>query len=196
MRGVIIREICSISLWNTRSNRFVGRFDHLKGDIFELSLIFSREYAIQIIMIGRGLTWDNSSLVNLIPRGMTESELFLAGEHEDVGPLLSKCDFLCLPSRAEGFPNVVGEAMMLGLPCVVTDVGDAADLVGDTGFVVEAENSFQLADALLRMIRMGVSSRVALGRQAKDRVIRNFSHGDVVQSYEQLYLKLAGPQNN
>jgi glycosyltransferase involved in cell wall biosynthesis len=64
----------------------------------------------------------------------------------------SSLDLLCSASIAEGFPNVVGEAMSAGLPCVVTDVGDCRELVGDCGWVVAGDDPAALANALASAI--------------------------------------------
>ena len=185
---------CDIQEKNCPIIGVVGRFDRLKGyDIFfdALSQLLQANKKFKVIMIGRGLTRDNESFASLIPEKMTKRELLLTGESDNVASLLSKCDFLCLPSRAEGFPNVVGEAMMLELPCVVTNVGDAAYIVGDTGYVVNPENSSDLANALSKMIAIGADERVVLGRRAKLRIVENFNQLGVVKNYEDLYLKLS-----
>lgn len=171
-----------------------GRFDLLKGyDIFfdAISQLLETNKKFKVVMIGKGLTWDNKSFASLIPEQMTKNELFLTGELDNIAPLLSKCDFLCLPSRAEGFPNVVGEAMMLELPCVVTNVGDAAHIVGDTGYVVNPENSADLADGLSKMMEIDANQRIAMGRLAKHRIVENFNNRFIVRDYENLYLRLS-----
>lgn len=63
-------------------------------------------------------------------------------------------NIFCLHSRTEGLPNVVGEAMAMARPCVVTDVGDAAFLVADTGLVVPKDNAQALAAGLERLLSL------------------------------------------
>lgn len=67
---------------------------------------------------------------------------------------LAAMDIYCLHSRTEGFPNGLGEAMTMGLPCVTTDVGDAALLLSDTGVIVPKEDSAALAQGLKRLLEM------------------------------------------
>jgi len=84
-------------------------------------------------------------------------------------------DGFVLSSVVEGFPNVVAEAMASGLPCVVTDVGDAGEIVGNTGIVVSPGDPAALARAMLELSAMSVGDRASLGAAARQRVADNFT---------------------
>jgi glycosyltransferase involved in cell wall biosynthesis len=90
----------------------------------------------------------------------------------------------------EGFPNVVAEAMACGVPCTVTDVGDAAFLVADTGRVVPLRDPAALAEAWMALVRSGAAYRQRLGEAARRRVVDNFSIENTVNAYEALYSEL------
>ena len=77
--------------------------------------------------------------------------LVWAGARSDMPSVYNALDMLCLSSITEGFPNVLGEAMSCGVPCVTTDVGDAAHEVGDTGLVVPKRDPEALAQAIVAM---------------------------------------------
>ena len=100
------------------------------------------------------------------------------GERTDVARLLRGCDVAVLSSLAEGLPNALGEAMATGLPCVTTDVGDAARLVGPTGRVVAPGDVVALATALDALVTETPARREALGRAARERVLAD--HGPEV----------------
>jgi glycosyltransferase involved in cell wall biosynthesis len=75
-------------------------------------------------------------------------------------------------SFGEGFSNAIGEAMACARPCVVTDVGDSARLVGDAGIVVAPESPAALAEAIVQ----AASDRGSvLGAQARLRAQQHFS---------------------
>lgn len=104
--------------------------------------------------------------------------LLALGERTDVARLLRGCDLAVLASLAEGLPNALGEAMATGLPCVTTDVGDAARLVGPTGRVVAPGDAEALAAALDALIGETPGRREALGGAARERVLA--AHGPAV----------------
>lgn len=138
------------------------------------------------LMCGREITLDNVALRALIE----ESDLphiHLLGERSDVPHLLCAMDMLCSSSFSEGFPNVLGEAMAAGLPCVATDVGDSARIVGDTGFVVPPRDPQALVEALGKLLRMNGRERGELGQRARQRIEQHYSLTSVVHTYQDLY---------
>ena len=101
----------------------------------------------------------------------------LVGQQTDVAYYLSAMDVFCLSSVNEAFPNVVVEAMAIGLPCVVTRAGDAADILGDDNFVVPVKDSVALAEALLRICDLDSFDRRMIGeRNARRRGPRQGHH--------------------
>ena len=82
---------------------------------------------------------------------------------------------------------VVGEAMASGLPCVVTDVGDAGWLVGDAGRVAPPRDAEALAAALGELLALGFAGRQDLGRLARERVAGHFSLARSVAAYQAVY---------
>jgi len=89
--------------------------------------------------------------------------------------VMSAFDVLCSSSVAEGFSNVVGEAMACGTPCVVTDVGDSARVVAECGTVVPPSAPRALSDALLSLLALEPEQRRLLGTQGRKRVADHFS---------------------
>lgn len=130
---------------------------------------------VKFLLVGRELNRDNKTLISLIEAAGYSDRFVLLGERRDVAACLKAMDIFCLHSRTEGFPNVLGEAMTVGLPCVATHVGDAAFLLGDAGIIVEPENCEALAEGLRRIIALNHNERVALGEKARQRVHDNFT---------------------
>src|SRR5690606_38666534 len=109
---------------------------------------------LRFLMVGRGLTHENEALSRQIAATGHPEGFALLGERSDVAGCLSAMDVCCLHSRTEGFPNVLGEAMCVGLPCIATDVGDAARLLGDAGRIVPAGDTTALAQGMAAMAAM------------------------------------------
>jgi glycosyltransferase involved in cell wall biosynthesis len=94
-------------------------------------------------------------------------------------------------SRSEAFPITIGEAMACGTPCVVTDVGDSALIVGETGTVVAPGDPHALAEALRKLIEAGPAVRRRLGMAARRRVEQHFALPAIVERYQAIYERLA-----
>ncbi len=169
----------------------VGRFDRLKGfDIFieTAGLMVDRcSNELLFVMLGRCLDDKNTILSELIHSKGRQAKFKLMGEHRDVAEIMIALDTLCMASRAEGFPNVVAEAMLMQIPCVVTNVGDAGIIVGQTGRVVMPGNPDVLADALLEIESMNEIQRQQMGRDARERIIINYDINIVSQRYAEIY---------
>lgn len=113
----------------------------------------------------------------------------LLGARDDVAALLPGFDVYLLSSAwGEAFPVSVCEAMAAGVPCVVTDVGDSARLVGPTGSVVPPRDPGAMAAALATWLDLGPEARAAAGRAARDRVATRFSFERYVDAHEALYI--------
>lgn len=142
---------------------------------------------VVFLMVGRELDIANVELQRWINESGHSGRFVLLGQRSDVPVCLSAMDLFCLSSRTEGFPNVVGEAMAMGLPCVVTDVGDAAMVVSDTGVVVPKEDSAALAKGLSQLLEISATERNQLGQKAKLRIHAEFSMVRTSERFAALY---------
>jgi glycosyltransferase involved in cell wall biosynthesis len=136
--------------------------------------------AARFVLIGR----DTSSLATPASLG---GRMVALGERSDVERLLRGMDISVLCSHSEGFPNVVGEAMASGLPCVVSDVGDSADIVGETGLVCPPRDPAALAAAIERLADAGRTEISERGRAARQRIVDRFSLDGIAEQYRALW---------
>ena len=118
--------------------------------------------------------------------GLAEHFHFL-GTRADVDRLVPGFDILFSSSITEGASNVISEAMACAVPCIVTDVGDSAHTVGDTGTVIPPRDDARLAQALLDLLSAGPAERVRIGTRARQRIAETFSVEKAVSDYIALY---------
>jgi len=176
----------------------VGRFDLQKdhqGFVRAAGLLAARMPQARFLMIGPGVDGKNPELAGWIRATGFAARFVLAGQQLDMPNCYAAMDVLCSSScGGEGFPNVVCEAMATGVPCVVTDVGDSAAIVGNTGAVVAPADPQGMAEALFRMLACGESGKLErLGAMARARVEANYSLQRMEQGFTALYDQIANP---
>jgi glycosyltransferase involved in cell wall biosynthesis len=174
----------------------VARWDAQKdhGNLIAALGILRRELAVdwKCLLVGAGLTPDNAVLSDRLHDADVADRVILCGARSDAAALMNALDLHVLPSRGEGFPNVVAEAMACGVPCVVTDVGDAALIVGDTGWVVPPRDPAALARAIgMAALELAdPDSRAARRMAARARVIEEFNIDRMVTAYQQIWTEV------
>jgi glycosyltransferase involved in cell wall biosynthesis len=177
----------------------VARFDPQKDHanfIRAAGFLYTLYPDIHFLLCGDEITWDNQILAHWIDTAGIRAQCHLLGRRDDIPRLTAAMDIASLSSYGEGFPNVIIEAMACGVPCAVTDVGDAALIVGDTGRVVPPRDPQALAAAWQELIEMGAEKRAELGTRARQRVEERFSITAAAAQYEALYRELAHARSN
>lgn len=119
------------------------------------------------------------------------STVHFLGECTDVWALLRSCDVFCLPSRSEGMPNALLEAMACGLPCVTTAVGGNLDLITNdqNGLLVPPDNPDATAERILFLLN-NWSYATEMGQIARRTVQKTFSAQTVTDHLTRLYDEL------
>jgi len=146
---------------------------------------------VHFVLCGLGASEDNEELVRLIAdRGLT-NRFHLLGLQDRMPWVTAAFDVASSSSRTEGFPNVLGEAMAAGVPCVATDVGDSAYLIGETGVTVPPGNAAAFADALDRLLALAPEDRRRLGQAARRRVSEQFDLGVIAKRFTDLQAEVA-----
>lgn len=139
------------------------------------------------MLCGQDISWDNPQLAEWITTVGLVHRFHLLGRRDDMPHLQAALDIGTLSAAyGEAFPLVIGEAMACGVPCVVTDVGDAAMMVGETGRVVPIRNPQALARAWQELLT-SEGERVRLGKAARKRVEEHFNLPAIVARYAALY---------
>lgn len=172
----------------------VARRDAMKDHrtfLMAAGIIHKKLPDVHFVLVGRGVDGTDDELRTLLVEHDLEDATHLLGQREDALHITAGLDIACSASAfGEGFSNAIGEAMASGVPCVVTDVGDSARIVGDSGRTVQPKNPDALAQACLDLIELGVAGRRALGELARARVERHYDIRTVTACYERLYTSL------
>lgn len=171
-----------------------ARYHKMKdyANFLQAAALLLKDYPqVHFLLAGHKVDRENQTLCQQIDALGIGKRIHLLGERQDIPRLTAALDIACSSSLyGEAFPNAIGEAMSCGVPCVVTDVGDSAWIVGDAGRVVPPGDPEALAKAGKELISLGSEGRKALGKAARERIIESFSLDSIVYQYEQLYASI------
>jgi glycosyltransferase involved in cell wall biosynthesis len=173
----------------------VGRFNVQKnhaGLLQVLNLLKVQGVAFKCALVGKNMNSANHKLGVWIAELGLNDEVLLLDQRSDIPAIMNALDIHVFSSTfGEGFPNVLAEAMACGTPCVTTDVGDAAYIVGNTGWVVPPGDLNALANAIEKSLNEIKHDQWALRcTSARERIQKNFSIKKMVTSYHELWSKL------
>ena len=159
--------------------------------IRSLTLLNQNLKNVNAVLVGSNIDHNNKELVNLIDAYKLNHRVHLVGERNDISSFMNSIDLLVLcSSYGEAFPNVLNEAMSCGTPCVTTNIGDSALIVGNTGWVIPPNDSDALAKAINKALEEKQSNQKLWIQREKDcrnRVINNFSLEIMTEKYLKLW---------
>jgi glycosyltransferase involved in cell wall biosynthesis len=140
------------------------------------------------LLVGDGATPSNPEIMSHVARHKISDCLTFLGQRTDIDQILPGLDILCMSSGwGEGFPNVVGEAMCCEVPCVVTDVGDAAEVLGAAGIVISPNDENEIARGVNALLSQGSAARKTLGKAGRERVRQNFDLDSVGRKFDAVF---------
>jgi len=170
----------------------VGRWDPQKDHrnlVVAVAQLRKKWSALQLVLVGTDCNQANSVLLQRLSDAGLSAGVHLLGRRADIPAIMNALDVHVLSSYGEAFPNVVAEAMACGTPCVVTDVGDAALIVGDTGWVVPPRDPAALAKAMSTALseREDADKWSERQRAARQRIVDEFSLEAMVARYREVW---------
>ena len=180
----------------------VARLDPTKDHVTFLhaaALIAAEFDHVRFVCVGGGPDSLRKQLLELgVTLGLADRVIW-TGELGDLPAVQNALDIATSSTAfGEGFSNTVGEAMACGVPCVVTDVGDSARIVGSTGLAVPFGDPTALALAWRSLIEMPEPERRRLGEDARNRIVASYSLDSLTRRTEHalacLWRQGASPQ--
>jgi glycosyltransferase involved in cell wall biosynthesis len=173
----------------------IARFDPQKDHrnfVRAAGILGERRDDVHFVLVGTGCEEQNADLMGWIRSTGFAHRFHLLGKRRDMPRVAASLDVAVLSSAyGEAFPLVIGEAMSCGVPCAVTDIGDSAMLVGDTGQVAPPGDPTELASAISTLVTLSAPERAALGAAARARIETRFSLPIIAERYQAVYEELA-----
>ncbi|MFQ5669712.1 MAG: glycosyltransferase family 4 protein [Acidobacteriota bacterium] len=187
------RQAVGLSRADALAIGIVGSLKKIKGqdDLLEAFQRLHHEgLPATILLAGAGP--EESRLRERVGQMQGSSRVHFLGRREDVENIYNALDICVIPSRSEGLPNVILEAMACGLPVIATPVGGIPEVVehGREGFLYPVGDAAALAGYLGTLAR-DPALRLRMGRAARRRAEERFSFGRMQEAFETLYTRLA-----
>lgn len=167
--------------WGVRADHrvigLVARLDPIKDHptFLRAAALLAREYpGVRFVCVGDGADGYRAELHALASALDLAGRVIWAGARGDMPAVYNAFDLATSSSYGEGLSNAICEAMACGIPCVVTNVGDSALVVGDTGIVVPPRDPGSLASGWARALGWSDETRRRTGRKARDRIVAEY----------------------
>lgn len=170
---------------------FIARFHPEKNPGMFLRALSRLPQHVQGLMVGSGMSPGNSLLWDQVRSLHLEGRVHLLGERRDMPRVMAGLDVAVSASWNEGFSNALGEAQACGVPCVATEVGDSALLIGGLGRLVPPGEEAAMAQALSELLELSQEARSALERRCRQRMEGSYDLSLVARRYSDLYHRLA-----
>ena len=154
-------------------------------------VVSDRLPSTHFVCVGNDQIYTAADVWQWIDAAGLRERFHLLGARRDVAAINASIDVSVCASTTEGFPNVIGEAMACGVPCVATNVGECAEVVGDTGHIVPQQNPQRLGEAIFELLNRPTDERLALGQAARERVCQRYDIAQIVTQYRTLWRTLA-----
>lgn len=172
----------------------IGRFDPQKnhaGFFSVIEFLHQKMPQLHFLCVGKDIDSVNPVLAMAAKDADVVENCHFLGLRNDIPRIMAALDVLVSSaSYGEAFPNVLGEAMACGVPCAVTEVGDSAYIVADTGRSVAVGDMRGLAVAVHELLTLSTEEIRVLGEKARARVAEHFEIRHIVREYENFYLRL------
>lgn len=191
--GICVREELGIparALVIGMAARFHPHKDH-RNFLLAAARLHKEMPEIHFLLCGLHVSWGNAQLAKWIDAAGIRDRCHLLGTRQDMPRVFAAMDIATSASRSEAFPIAIGEAMACGTPCVVTDVGDSALIVDQTGVVVPHGDATALTEGWRKLIQAGPMIRRWLGTEARNRIGNHFALPAIVERYQAIYGELA-----
>jgi glycosyltransferase involved in cell wall biosynthesis len=185
--------------WGVRKDEqligLVGRLDPMKDHptfLQAAALIAQERHDVRFVCVGDGPAPYKQELWALSKNLGLDGRLIWAGARSDMPCIYNALDIATSSSYGEGLSNVIGEAMSCGVPCVVTDVGDSAAIVGNSVQVVPPRDPRALMEGWIRLLDLPTVQRAALAEDVRTRIVREYSVQQLVRKTETALISLLG----
>jgi glycosyltransferase involved in cell wall biosynthesis len=182
--------------WDIEDNMIliglVGRLDPIKDHFtffHAAKKLLDRQKNIRFVCVGSGEKSYEQKLKLFVEELGIGEKIIWTGMRNDMPEVYNALDIVTSCSLSEGFSNAIAEAMSCGVSCVVTDVGDSAWIVDDTGFVVPIEQPEKLCQGWLSCWdKISEKERFSVENAARQRILENFSVEKLVAQTETILL--------
>ena len=170
----------------------VARFHPMKGhSVFIKSCIkiieMNLEKKVKFVCIGSNI--KTAGLEKSIPIQYSKYFIFL-DETANINEIYAAIDIAINCSiRGEGFSNVIGEAMLMGLPCIATDVGETKKLLVNNSYLAIPGSSSSLAEYMVEMILLTDNKRAWIGSENRKIIQKNYDIKKILNLYKSEYEK-------